>query len=378
LTCVPTSRPKAGCLDGWSARATGTPFAVKDPLLASKWAGRCNPHVMGDEDAAYWRWRDELLKHPSGRAKGGEPCVQCGGPIPPNAGWVQRDRHLCSSSCNLKRSRWFLRELRKSSFDTEPEPRPNPRTDIAPRIFRTLAEPVDGVPYEFSGYEPRNGDALERLGVVTGYCLLDESALPAPFAAMAKHGAYIAVHVPSMHRQIWAATPAGGPSRLQLCELDPDGIWIPVGTSWRHEGIEYRWGRELINDVTSNGIDYRWDAIVARPVDAPLAEAFNTSAYQAFADARARATASNARHARRVRLESATVERFDPHEIYQRDDWVCQLCLIRVDPHRAWPDPMAASLDHITPLAAGGEHSRANSQLAHWICNVRKGARTGT
>lgn len=47
-----------------------------------------------------------------------------------------------------------------------------------------------------------------------------------------------------------------------------------------------------------------------------------------------------------------------------------------VDPGVAWPDLMCASLDHIIPLVAHGEHSTANTQLAHWICNVRKGAAT--
>jgi hypothetical protein len=47
-----------------------------------------------------------------------------------------------------------------------------------------------------------------------------------------------------------------------------------------------------------------------------------------------------------------------------------------VDPEAKFPDPMCPSLDHITPLLAGGEHSRTNTQLAHWYCNVRKGAST--
>ena len=36
---------------------------------------------------------------------------------------------------------------------------------------------------------------------------------------------------------------------------------------------------------------------------------------------------------------------------------------------------MSASLDHVMPLIAGGQHTRHNTQIAHWICNVRKGAR---
>jgi 5-methylcytosine-specific restriction endonuclease McrA len=47
-----------------------------------------------------------------------------------------------------------------------------------------------------------------------------------------------------------------------------------------------------------------------------------------------------------------------------------------VDRELRWPDPDSGSLDHVIPLIAGGEHSRENTQLAHWLCNVRKGART--
>jgi len=91
--------------------------------------------------------------------------------------------------------------------------------------------------------------------------------------------------------------------------------------------------------------------------------------------ARRRASAAAGRSRRRTALEDATVERFDPVDIYERDGWRCQLCGEPVDPHSTWPDPLYPSLEHIVPLAAGGKHSRANTQLAHWICNVRKGAR---
>jgi len=82
-----------------------------------------------------------------------------------------------------------------------------------------------------------------------------------------------------------------------------------------------------------------------------------------------------ARHARRVREQAAMRERFDPLEVYERDGWACGLCHQPVNRKLAWPDPLSPSLDHVVPLAAGGDHSRANTQLAHWICNVRKGAR---
>lgn len=87
-----------------------------------------------------------------------------------------------------------------------------------------------------------------------------------------------------------------------------------------------------------------------------------------------RTSRSQSAHYRRVRIENATAERFDPHEVYERDGWICQLCSQPVDQNLDYPDPLYPSLDHILPLAANGEHSRSNTQLAHWICNVRKGA----
>lgn len=85
-------------------------------------------------------------------------------------------------------------------------------------------------------------------------------------------------------------------------------------------------------------------------------------------------TADKWRHAsvRRARLRSALVERFGRVEIYERDGWTCGICGDPIDPTRKYPDLLSASLDHIIPLARGGDHSRANAQAAHLTCNVRK------
>lgn len=76
---------------------------------------------------------------------------------------------------------------------------------------------------------------------------------------------------------------------------------------------------------------------------------------------------------RRARILEAFVENFSHEEIFERDDWVCQLCGVPVDPELVWPDRLSASLDHIVPLSRGGFHSRENCQLAHLVCNIRKG-----
>lgn len=80
-------------------------------------------------------------------------------------------------------------------------------------------------------------------------------------------------------------------------------------------------------------------------------------------------------HRRRALKAGATVEDFKHVEVFERDGWVCGICSEPVDRELKFPDPMSVSLDHVIPLANGGEHSRANTQCAHLSCNVRKGAR---
>lgn len=65
---------------------------------------------------------------------------------------------------------------------------------------------------------------------------------------------------------------------------------------------------------------------------------------------------------------------FTRRQVLERDGWVCQLCSEAIDPELKHPDPLSATLDHIVPLARGGEHSLENAQAAHRICNNRKWA----
>lgn len=81
---------------------------------------------------------------------------------------------------------------------------------------------------------------------------------------------------------------------------------------------------------------------------------------------------------RRALKLGATVEKFEPIEVFERDGWLCGICGSFVDATLIWPHPQSPSLDHVIPLSRGGPHSRANTQLAHLSCNVKKGARTDT
>lgn len=61
-------------------------------------------------------------------------------------------------------------------------------------------------------------------------------------------------------------------------------------------------------------------------------------------------------------------------DIYERDEWVCQLCHEPVDPDH--PERRhQASLDHIIPQSYGGGHDPSNLRLAHISCNSRRGNR---
>jgi len=77
-------------------------------------------------------------------------------------------------------------------------------------------------------------------------------------------------------------------------------------------------------------------------------------------------------HRRRARKMGAAHERISVSYIYERDAWRCGICHKRVDKALAYPHRMSASLDHVVPLAHGGTHTKANVQLAHWICNCKK------
>lgn len=62
------------------------------------------------------------------------------------------------------------------------------------------------------------------------------------------------------------------------------------------------------------------------------------------------------------------VEVIDRGAIIARDKSTCHLCGKRVPRSRI-------HLDHIVPLARGGEHTAANLAVSHGLCNQRKGDR---
>lgn len=83
------------------------------------------------------------------------------------------------------------------------------------------------------------------------------------------------------------------------------------------------------------------------------------------------------RWARKRRSSKLLVEseEYEHAEVFERDEWICQLCFSPVDSELKWPDRMSATLDHKIPLTLGGPDIRLNAQLAHYSCNSSKGHR---
>jgi 5-methylcytosine-specific restriction endonuclease McrA len=81
---------------------------------------------------------------------------------------------------------------------------------------------------------------------------------------------------------------------------------------------------------------------------------------------RYRALRQDRQHRRRARMYANEFEKIDRLAIYERDGGKCHICGKRV----AKKD---MSLDHLTPIARGGDHVKLNVRLAHLSCNVKRG-----
>lgn len=331
---------------------------------------------MADESSRF-RIMNEALRHPNGRAMGGEPCVICEHPVPSTAHWVQRDRHVCSSHCNSLLRRRYGRGSpsidpdRVASAVEAAGPRPNPRTSGS-RVFRTRPNAcAPDLPIEWEGYGPHPGDEVERYGILTQYFVLE---MPPDYftsrvlVAVAESGDMF----------VTGADDDGYFNSLVIGPVASEGLPI-TGDRFNYtfdvNGVSCHWRRERVTDLHPDGIEhFFWECYAAVPVDSPAyPDPMHSPRYRAEMDRRRRVSSNTVRHERRARSE-AKIERFDPLEVYERDDWLCGICGGDVDPEVLHPDALSASLDHVIPLSNGGDHSRSNTVLAHLICNIRKSA----
>lgn len=51
----------------------------------------------------------------------------------------------------------------------------------------------------------------------------------------------------------------------------------------------------------------------------------------------------------------------------------CSICGLPINVHLPYPQPWSLTIDHIIPIAKGGETKETNLQPAHFRCNRKKG-----
>ena len=323
---------------------------------------------------------DELyaaLLHPDGRAKGGEPCVKCGAPIPGGIHFKLRDRHVCSDRCNFNLKRQFRRKVESSRVELQTPESAEPkvyRTKPRPYLFRELADVQPGeVPVEYDGFGPLDGDVVERFGRQV-LCRVFEPENPG------EEGRFVSIDLASGCAQIWGLEYGSVAQVMHLSDHVNQNNGYKQAGMFEHGGQQYWWHLEHVRCIDVDGVEYDWRAPVtvtdeqlAAPEEVPLT--YWTPAVQARSRGLRQASRTRGRLARKQRLDDAFVEVVDPAMIYVRDGWLCGICGHAIDPDLRWPDPMSVSLDHVVALANGGDHSAANLQAAHLVCNIRKGAR---
>lgn len=77
----------------------------------------------------------------------------------------------------------------------------------------------------------------------------------------------------------------------------------------------------------------------------------------------------------RARAYGVRYEPVNRMKVFARDKWRCQLCGKPVDRDAKAPHPLSVTLDHVVPMSVGGDHTYANVQCAHFLCNSIKGNR---
>jgi len=94
-------------------------------------------------------------------------------------------------------------------------------------------------------------------------------------------------------------------------------------------------------------------------------------------ECREKATKRNENHKRRQREIHTSIKPIYKNEILLRDKGICQLCGKKINIKYVYPHPKSLSIDHIIPLSQGGTHEPKNVQVAHFICNSKKGNKKG-
>jgi 5-methylcytosine-specific restriction endonuclease McrA len=79
------------------------------------------------------------------------------------------------------------------------------------------------------------------------------------------------------------------------------------------------------------------------------------------------------RKRRKARKRQIEHENYTLEEIAARDNFRCGICCKKVLMNKVVPHFKAPTIDHLIPVSEGGDDVKANVQLAHFICNSRRG-----
>jgi hypothetical protein len=88
-------------------------------------------------------------------------------------------------------------------------------------------------------------------------------------------------------------------------------------------------------------------------------------------------------HRSRARHHGVQYQSVPVKQIYERDNYTCQICLKKCLPKAMLSKqtgkihPMSPTIDHIVPMCRGGDHVEANLQTACFRCNTAKGSKGG-
>ena len=83
---------------------------------------------------------------------------------------------------------------------------------------------------------------------------------------------------------------------------------------------------------------------------------------------------AGATHRSRARKAGVYYETVNKGRVFKRDGYRCQLCGKKTRPDYNINHDLYPNIDHIVPLALGGEHSYKNTQCLCRACNIAKGA----
>ncbi len=151
--------------------------------------------------------------------------------------------------------------------------------------------------------------------------------------------------------------------------------YIPILQGWRSKNFCSRDCKDLAKNEK-----YRADLLISKPQDRKCLHCGKSMSAAMRMDAKFCSDECNfasrnlmRKHAFRTQSPKRSRATFRAL-IAERDEWVCGICNKSVDPNTKHPDPMYGSIDHIVPIAIGGSSDDENLQLAHLVCNLRKGA----